>query len=136
MPSTDNCVHQTAFGLVVVGLVILIVWLGSLKPVQKAVKEMTVLILPAQPLKPVENKGGGGGGARQPIVKKADLPKPTPRPFVPPTVENFQTKLPAPASLVADLPDIDPTAIGNLTGQNALNGSGYGGGIGTGLLRA
>jgi protein TonB len=118
--------------LVHAGIIALLLFIGSLKPVQKAVKEMTVLILPTQPLKPVENKGGGGGGARQPIVKKADLPKPTPRPFVPPTVDHFQTKLEAPASLVADLPDIDPTAIGNLTGLNAMNGSGYGGGIGNG----
>jgi TonB family protein len=119
--------------LVHAGIIALLLFLGSLKPVQKAVKQMVTLVYqPPAPLKPVENKGGGGGGARQPMVKKADLPKPTPRQFVPPRVDTFQTKLEAPASLVADLPDIDPTAIGNLTGLNALNGSGYGGGIGNG----
>jgi protein TonB len=118
--------------LVHVGIIALLIFLGTLKPVQKAVKEMVTLVAPPPPLKPVENKGGGGGGARQPIVKKADLPKPTPRQFVPPRVDPVQTKLEAPASIVANLPDIDPTAIGNLTGLNAMNGSGYGGGIGTG----
>ncbi len=119
--------------LVHVGIIALLLFLGTRsKPVQKAVKEMTTLVAPPPPLKPVENKGGGGGGARQPIVKKADLPKPTPRPFVPPRVDILQTKLAAPVSVVADLPDIDPTAIGAQTGLNARNGSGYGGGIGTG----
>jgi periplasmic protein TonB len=105
--------------------------LGSLKPVQKAAKEMVTLIAPP-PLKVVENKGGGGGGARQPTVKKAELPKTAPKVFTPPKVDSFQTKLEVPAALL-DVPnDTDPTAIGNLTGLNALNGNGYGGGIGNG----
>jgi TonB family protein len=112
------------------GIVGLLLFLGSLKPVQKAVKEMTTLILPPMPVKPVEQKGGGGGGARQPITKKADLPKPQ-RTFIPPT-EHFQTQLPAPVSVNADLPDIDPTAIGAQTGLNAFAGTGAGGGFGTG----
>jgi protein TonB len=113
-------------------MIAMLLFLGSLRPVQKAVKEMVTLIAPPVPLKVAENKGGGGGGARQPEVKKAELPKPTPRQFVPPRTDPAQTKLEVPASLMADLPDIAPTAVGNLTGLNALNGSGYGGGIGTG----
>jgi TonB family protein len=116
--------------MVHLGIVALLLFLGSLKPVQKAVKEMTTLILPPQPLKPVEQKGGGGGGARQPITKKADLPKPV-RQFVAPTTP-VQTKLAAPVSVNADLPDIDPTAIGAQTGLNAFAGTGSGGGFGTG----
>jgi periplasmic protein TonB len=111
--------------------VLLLLWIGSLKSVQKAAKEMVTLIAPPPPLKPVENKGGGGGGARQPEVKKADLPKP--RKFVqPPTTTPVQTKLELPASLLDFTPTTDPTDIGNLTGLNALNGNGYGGGIGNG----
>jgi len=116
-------------------VVALLLYIGSLKPVQKAMKEMVTLIAPPPlPVKPVESKGrgGGGGGARQPTVKKADPPKPTPRQFVPPRVDTAQTKLEAPALLVADLPDINLASIGNLTGLSALNGSGYGGGIGIG----
>ena len=116
--------------LVHIGIIALLLFLGSLKPVQKAVKEMTTLILPAEPLKPVENKGGGGGGARQPMVKKAELPKPA-RQFVAPT-EPVQTRLAAPVSVNADLPDINPTDIGNLTGLTAMAGAGYGAGFGNG----
>jgi protein TonB len=116
--------------LVHIAVIALLIFLGSLKPVQKAVKEMTTLILPAEPLKPVESKGGGGGGARQPMVKKAELPKPA-RQFVAPT-EPVQTKLAAPISVNADLPDINPTDVGNLTGLTAMAGAGSGAGFGNG----
>jgi periplasmic protein TonB len=111
-------------------MVALALFLGSLKPVQKAMKEAVTLIAPA-PVKMAENKGGGGGGARQPEVKKADLPKP--RQFVqPPTTTPVQTKLELPSSLLDYTPSTDPTDIGNLTGLSALNGIGTYGGIGTG----
>jgi TonB family protein len=114
-----------------VSIIALLLFLGSLKPVQKAVKEMVTLVAPPPtPLKPVEQKGGGGGGARQPMVKKADLPKPV-KQFVAPT-EHFQTQLAAPVSVNADLPDIDPTAIGAQSGLNAFAGTGAGGGFGSG----
>lgn len=111
-------------------MIALLLFLGSLKPVQKAVKDMVTLIAPPVPLKVAENRGGGGGGARQPIVKRAELPKPV-RQFIPPT-EHFQTQLAAPVSVNADLPDIDPTAIGAQTGGNFMAGTGAGGGFGTG----
>jgi protein TonB len=126
---------RAGLGSVVIhlGVIALLLFLGSLKPVQKMAKQVETLIYtPPPPLKPAEQHGGGGGGARQPEVKKADLPKPSPRQFTPPRVDPVQTKLEAPASIVADLPDINPTAIGNLTGLNALNGTGSGGGIGSG----
>src|SRR5580658_7039 len=100
--------------LIHVGIVALLLFLGSLKPVHKAIKEAVTLVAPPPPLKVVEQKGGGGGGARQPLVKKADLPKPV-KQFVAPT-EHFQTQLAAPVSVNADLPDIDPTAIGAQSG--------------------
>ena len=116
--------------LVHLAIIGLLFYLGSLKPVQKAVKEMTTLILPAEPLKPVENKGGGGGGARQPMVKKAELPKPA-KQFVAPTTP-VQTRLPAPISVNADLPDINPVDIGALNGLTAMAGGGSGAGFGNG----
>jgi len=112
-------------------IIALMVYIGSLKPVQKAVKEMITLVAPPPPLKPVENKGGGGGGARQPLLKKAELPKPV-KQFVPPTEQHFQTQLTAPASVNADLPDIDPSAIGAMNGLSSMAGAGYGGGFGNG----
>jgi len=112
-------------------MIALLLFLGSLKPVQKAMKEMVTLIAPPPtPVKVAENKGGGGGGARQPMVKKADLPKPVKR-FVAPT-EQYQTQLAAPVSVNADLPDIDSTNIGAQAGLNAFAGTGAGGGFGSG----
>ncbi len=108
----------------------LALFLGSLKPVQKAVKEAVTLMAPA-PVKLAENKGGGGGGARQPEVKKADLPKPR-KVYTPPTTQQFQTRLEVPSSLLDVQLTTDPNDIGNVTGLSALNGAGYGGGIGAG----
>jgi TonB family protein len=110
-------------------VIALLLFLGSLKPVQRAAKQMATLILPAQPIKPVEHKGGGGG-ARQPIVKKAELPKPV-RQFVAPRVDTVQTKLEVPSSLL-DVPTVDSSNIGAPAGLNAFNGTGSGGGIGNG----
>ena len=124
--------RAAAGSLVIEGAMIaLLLILGSLKPVQKAVKEVVTLVAPPpEPIKMEPKKGGGGGGARQPEVKKADIPKP--RKFIePPTATPVQTKLEVPASLV-DVPSIDTNNIGALTGLSALNGNGYGGGIGNG----
>lgn len=114
-------------------MVALLLFLGSLKGVQKVVKEAVTLVAPPlQPVKVAENKGGGGGGARQPEVKKADLPKP--RQFVqPPTATPVHSQLELPSSLLDVSPNIDPSAIGAQTGLNALNGLGTGGGIGNGI---
>ena len=114
-------------------LIGLILFLGTLKPVQQKVKEMVTLIAPVEPLRPVKQQvahGGGGGGARQPEQKKANLP--APKKFVqPPTATPVQTKLELPASLL-DVPAIDTNNIGAQTGLSALNGMGAGGGIGNG----
>jgi protein TonB len=112
-------------------MIALLLFLGSLKPVQKAVKEMVTLIAPPlAPVKVAENKGGGGGGARQPIVKKADLPKP--RKFVQPPTLPVQTRLELPSSLLDYTPSIDPADIGAQTGLNAFAGIGASGGFGSG----
>jgi periplasmic protein TonB len=113
-------------------MVALALFLGSLKPVQKAMKEAVTLIAPAPPVKVAENKGGGGGGARQPEVKKADLPKPR-KVYTPPTTQQYQTRLEVPSSLLDVQLTNDPNDIGNVTGLSALNGNGYAGGIGAGV---
>ena len=113
-------------------VVALLLFLGTFKPVQIMVNKAVTLIAPAPPLKVAENKGGGGGGARQPEVKKADLPKPAPRQFVAPRVDAVESKLEMPASIVADVPDLGSTNVGNISGLSALNGNGYAGGIGNG----
>lgn len=110
-------------------IVAMALFLGSLQPVRKAIKETVTLIAPP-PVKVAEHKGGGGGGARQPEVKKAELPKPV-RVFTPPRADAAQAKLELPASLL-DTPDLSANDVGNLTGLAALSGRGYGGGIGNG----
>ena len=117
--------------LIEAAFIALVLILGTLKPVQKVIKEAATLVYvpPPPPLKEAKH-GGGGGGARQPEVKKANLP--APRKFVqPPTTTPVQTKLEVPASLL-DVPAIETNNVGNLTGLNALNGLGAGGGIGNG----
>lgn len=113
-------------------VVALLIFLSTLKPVQVAVKEaITLMAPPLEPIKPKINKGGGGGGARQPEVKKADLPKPA-RQFVPPTIPQ-EAKLQMPNTINLDLPDPVSNNVGDLKGLNInMAGSGTGGGFGTG----
>jgi periplasmic protein TonB len=111
----------------------LVVFAGSLKPVQTMIRQVTPLFAPAdiKPLK--QDRGGGGGGAKQPLVKKDQLPKPSPRQFTPPKVDVQQASIMVAPTINADLPDLTPANVGNLTGVNmAMNGSGAGGGIGKG----
>ena len=137
--------------LIHVSVVAAIFILGSLKPVQKLVKDTVTLIAPD--LKPYISKpkdklagGGGGGGARSPLqASKGALPKPAPRQFTPPRVDPPpDPKLPMLPTVVAppDVPNIvannygDPLSrLGipsNGTGAGAGIGSGYGGGVGSG----
>lgn len=117
--------------LIHIGVVALLIVISQLKPVQKLVANITPLVY--TPPKPVEiSKGGGGGGARQPIVHKDNLPKPTPRAFTPPTIVTHQSSIQAPVFLNADVPDVNPS-MGAATGLSALmGGAGSGGGIGNG----
>ena len=77
-----------------IGIIFLILWLGSLKPVQKMVQNVMPLFMPDLkpylPDKPKDNQqhGGGGGGTRSPLdASKGKLPKIAPRQFTPPRVE-------------------------------------------------
>jgi periplasmic protein TonB len=126
-----------------VSVIALMVWIGSLKPVQKLVQE-TVTMITAPNLKPymAEKKqtsgGGGGGGNRSPLdASKGKLPKPAPKQFTPPRVDPLENpKLPMPASIIAppDVPNITASNNGDPLSNlsNKSNGIGFGGGIGSG----
>jgi protein TonB len=119
--------------LIHVAVIALIIFIGSLKPVQKMISQVTPLFAPVdiKPLK--QDKGGGGGGAKQPLVKKDQLPKPSPKQFTPPKVDVQQASIIVAPTIDAPVPDLNPVNVGNLTGVNiAMNGSGSGGGIGKG----
>jgi protein TonB len=127
-----------------VGVVALMFFLGSLKPVQNAVKETITLIAPdlrpyiaAAPKKQAMG-GGGGGGARAPLdASKGKLPKLAPKQFTPPRVDPIEhPKLPVPPSIVAqEAPIIAANNMGDPLSRLGVpsNGTGLGGGIGSGV---
>ncbi len=129
--------------LIHVGVVLLILWIGSLKPVQQFAKERIVLFAPD--LKPYlsnpakdQAHGGGGGGTRSPLdASKGKLPKIAPRQFTPPEVVHPpDPKLPMAPTIVAqaDIPNINAPDLGDPLSKLGVpsNGTGLGGGIGTG----
>jgi periplasmic protein TonB len=118
------------------GVVAMILLLGTLKPVQKMMKDSVTLIAPS--LKPYEaaRSGGGGGRGRSPVdASKGKLPKSAPRQFTPPRVDPTDSKLPMASSIVADAPNINATNYGDPLGKMGTpsNGTGFGGGIGAGI---
>ena len=119
-------------------VIALVLFIGSLKPVQKLIAEHIMLTAPdLKPYKPVENKGGGGGGARAPLdASKGKLPKIAPKQFTPPRVDTVQAKLPMTPTIVSDvpIPNIDALNYGDTLSKLGVpsNGTGLGGGIGTG----
>jgi protein TonB len=125
-----------------VGIVALILFIGSLKPVQQAIKEHVVLFAPD--LKPYmaekkdQSHGGGGGGTRSPLdASKGKLPKVAPRQFTPPRVDPPENpKLPMMPTIVAppDVPNIQANNYGDPLSRMGVpsNGTGLGGGIGSG----
>lgn len=128
--------------LIHVGVIAALVFLGSLKPVQNAIKERISLIAPD--LKPYiaqqkqKSGGGGGGGNRSPLdASKGKLPKPAPKQFTPPRVDPLDNpKLPVPPSIIAppDVPNIIAQNPGDPMSRLGIssNGTGFGGGIGSG----
>jgi TonB family protein len=119
-------------------VIALILFIGSLKPVQKMLAEHIALIAPdVKPYKPEVNKGGGGGGAKAPLdASKGKLPKIAPRQFTPPRVDTVQARLPMTPTIVSDvpIPNIDAMNYGDTLSKLGVpsNGTGLGGGIGTG----
>jgi TonB family protein len=129
--------------LIHVGVVLLLFFIGSLKPVQKLAKETATLIMPdISPYIASAKKasgGGGGGGARMPLdASKGKLPKPSPKQFTPPEVTPPpDPKLPMPASIIApdNIPNIVADNMGDPLSKLGIpsNGTGMGGGIGNGI---
>jgi len=129
--------------LIHVGIVALLLILGSYKPVQKLAKQTATLLMPdLRPYLPAAKKasgGGGGGGARMPLdASKGKLPKPAPRQFTPPTATPPpDPKLPMPASIIApdNIPNIVADNMGDPLSKLGIpsNGTGMGGGIGNGI---
>jgi TonB family protein len=126
-----------------IAVIALLLWLSSLKPVQKAIQEVIPLFAPD--LKPYISQakkdrsgGGGGGGTRSPLdASKGKLPKPAPKQFTPPRVDPIDNpKLPMTPTIVApsDIPNIQANNLGDPLSHLGIpsNGIGFGGGIGSG----
>jgi TonB family protein len=127
--------------LIHVGVLALMVFIGSLKPVQDTVKEAVTLIAPniSEYLAPAKKQagGGGGGGARAPLdASKGKLPKLAPKQFTPPRVDPIpDPKLPMVPTIVAqEAPQIEANNYGDPLSRLGIpsNGIGGGGGIGNG----
>jgi periplasmic protein TonB len=119
----------------------LLLFLGSLKPVQKIIKEeFTPLVAPplsAYEPKKVTQQGGGGGGARSPLeASKGKLPQISHKQFTPPRVDQVDAKLPMVPTIIADTapPNINSPVYGDPLSHMGTpsNGTGFGGGIGSG----
>jgi TonB family protein len=135
--------------LIHVGVVFLLILIGSNKHVQQAIKDHVTLVAPID-LEPYQPKaavkkqtmgGGGGGGDRSPLPpSKGKLPRVADKQFVPPTavIQNEHPKLVMEPTIVAppdvQLPQVNMNQYGDPLAKlgPASNGPGSGGGIGSG----
>ena len=132
--------HETTAGigslLVHVAAVALLLFVGSLKPVQKAMKEFVPLLAPdlksLQPKPKPEESKGGGGSPQKTEVTKGELPRVAPKSFIPPirTVEDPKLAL-TPTIVAPDLPNINSPNYGDPLGRLGIPSPGNG--IGTGI---
>lgn len=127
-------------------VILLLIFLGTNKQVQKAIQSVTPLVAPLSdyapkmPQKKQTMGGGGGGGARELTPpSKGKLPKIAPKQFVPPQISRVENpQLIVEPTLViqpdAPLPKTNIPDLGNpLAGISAPSqGSGSGSGFGTG----
>jgi TonB family protein len=135
--------------LIHASVIALLLFLGTNKRVQQAVRESVTLIAPdlapyevAAAKKPDKMAGGGGGGDRSPLpASQGKLPKIAPKQFTPPmaVVNNPNPKLVMEPTIVvqpdAPLPQLNAANFGDpLSGIKGppSNGTGSGGGIGSG----
>jgi len=132
--------HETTAGVssvvIHVAVVALLLFVGSLKPVQKAMKEFVPIFAPdLKPLQPKpkpEQSKGGGGSPEKTEVTKGQLPKVAPKSFVPPIRPKEDPKLALNPTIVApDLPNISSPNFGNPLAGIGMPSSGNG--IGTGI---
>lgn len=129
--------------LIHIAVIVLIFWIGSLKPVQKMIANVTPLfapdLKPYLPEQPKQMHGGGGGGTQSPLeASKGKLPKIAPRQFTPPRVDPPEhPKLPMVPTIVSEVapPNIDAPNYGDPLSRMGIpsNGTGMGGGIGSGF---
>jgi TonB family protein len=132
--------HETTAGLssvvVHVAVVALLLFVGSLKPVQKAVKEFVPIFAPPlkdyQPKPKPEQSKGGGGSPQKTEVAKGQLPKVAPKSFIPPIQTVQDPKLTLTPTIVApELPNITANNYGDPLGKLGIPSAGNG--IGTGI---
>lgn len=127
------------------GMVVLVLFLGTLKPVTKLIREQVTPLF-APPLKPYlaaqnndQMHGGGGGGTQDQLdASKGKLPRSAPKQFTPPRVDPPDNpKLPMLPTIVAppDVPNVTAMNYGDPLSKLGVpsNGSGLKGGIGNGL---
>ncbi|HML18567.1 MAG TPA: energy transducer TonB [Bryobacteraceae bacterium] len=129
--------------LIHIAVIVLIFWIGSLKPVRKMISEVTPLfapdLKPYLPEQPKQMHGGGGGGTQSPLeASKGKLPKIAPRQFTPPRVDPPEhPKLPMVPTIVSEVapPNIEAPNYGDPLSRMGIpsNGTGMGGGIGSGI---
>ncbi len=129
-----------------VGVVALLLVIGTNKAVQQAIKENISLIAPdiapyKAPVKKNDMGGGGGGGDRSPLPpSKGKLPKLSNKQFVPPVavIRDHDPKLVMEPTLIippdANIPKVNMDVLGDPLARSGIasNGTGAGGGIGTG----
>jgi periplasmic protein TonB len=128
-----------------VGVVALLLIIGTNKTVQKVIKENISLIAPdiapyKAPVKKAEMGGGGGGGDRSPTpVSKGKLPKLSTKQFVPPMISRVENpKLVMEPTLIippdANIPKVNMDVLGDPLAKSGIasNGTGAGGGMGSG----
>lgn len=131
------------------GVIALLVFLGTNKTIQNAIKQHVTLIAPNlapyEPPPPPKHSnamgGGGGGGDRSPLpASKGRLPKISNKQFVPPqaVILNEHPKLVMEPTIIAqpdaNLPKIDLPQYGDPLAKSGIpsNGTGANGGIGSG----
>ena len=135
--------HETIAGigslLIHVAAVGLLLFAGTLPPVQKAMKDFVPLFAPdlktLQPKPKTEQSKGGGGSPQKTAETKGELPKIAARSFVPPIRPQDDPKLAINPTIVApDMPNINSPNYGNpLAGIGIPSaGNGIGTGIGAG----
>jgi periplasmic protein TonB len=131
--------------LIHAAVIALLLFVGTNKAVQQAVKEQIALIAPdIAPYKPTVKKnpmgGGGGGGDRSPTpVSKGKLPKLADKQFVPPMIVHVENpKLVMDPTLIiqpdANIPKVNLDQLGDPLAKSGIasNGFGSGGGMGNG----
>ena len=133
--------HETIAGissvLVHVSAVALLLLVGSLPPVQQAVKEFVPIIAPdLRTLQPKPEESKGGGGSPQKLAETTgQLPKTAPKSFVPPIQTVQDPRLTVTPTIVGpDLPNITASNYGDPLAKLGIpsTGKGIGTGIGSG----